>query len=437
MPLEIIMPKFGFTLETGEIIEWLKREGDAVESGEPICEVTTDKVNMEIEAPADGTLYKILFDEGDTVEVTTVIAYMLSPGEAPPESLPTQPARQSDVGAEPIKQAPDAQPDVTATPVARRLAASEQVDLSRVEGTGHRQRITRQDVERTLTQPPQKVVASPAARRIAGQAGIDLRVIQDAGTGPGGRIQGDDVQAYLAKAQAKPSAPTEQPGDYEVVRLKGMRRAIATRMQESYQTAPHFVVEVQVDATEIEALRQRLKTRGDRLSVTALLVKACASVLRRHPHVNATWANDEIWQWATAHIGVAVALDAGLVVPVIHHAERLSLQELQAAVTDLAEKARANQLRPEHVSGGTFTISNLGMHGVTRFTAIINPPQVAILAVGRTMQQFLPDADGKPALRSTINLALSADHRVIDGAQAAHFLNDLQSILEDPALLAW
>ncbi len=438
MPVAIIMPKFGFTLETCEIVRWLKREGDSVEAGDPICEVTTDKVNMEVEAPADGILFKLLYGEGETVEVTTVIAYLLRPGESPPASLPANGIMETAGEIERLLPEHAAPPEIAATPVARRLAENKNVDLRQIQGTGHRNRILRQDVERALTHESDKVSATPAARRIAGEANIDLRVIQ--GSGPHGRIQGTDVLAYIELQEAQqPLTPAAAPAtsEYEIVKLQGMRRTIATRLQQSYQTAPHIFVEVQIDATEVEAMRQRLKVRGEQLSMTAILVKACAGALKRHPWINATLVNDEIWRWSSAHIGVAVALEEGLIVPVIHHAERYSLRELQQAVNNLAQKARENTLKLDDVSGGTFTISNMGMLGVTRFTAIINPPQVAILAVGRTMQQFLPDEDGKPVLRSTINLTLSADHRVIDGAQAAQFLDDLRMVLEDPALLAW
>jgi pyruvate dehydrogenase E2 component (dihydrolipoamide acetyltransferase) len=227
----------------------------------------------------------------------------------------------------------------------------------------------------------------------------------------------------------------------QAVRLEGMRKTIAARLQKSFQTAPHIFVEVSVDVRGIEALRARIKARGEKLSVTAILVRACAGALLRHPYVNATLTSapdgDTVALWPTANIGVAVALEDGLVVPVIHHAERGSLRAIQGTLDTLAERARTNSLHLNDVADGTFTISNLGMYGVDRFTAIINPPQVAILAVGRAIRQFVPDDDGKPVLQTTMALTLSADHRAVDGATAAKFLIDLKGVLEEPALMAW
>ncbi len=442
MPVPIILPKFGFTLETATIVQWLRREGDTVRAGDPICEVTTDKVNMEVEAPEAGTLYNLLYEAGTEVPVTHVITYLLRPGEARPERLPGLSLPESAAGPE-----SDGPHGASVTPIARRVAEAQNVDLRGVQGSGPNGRIMRRDVESVRAAETGKVRATPAARRLARQHGIDLSAIS--GSGPRGRIQGTDVQAALqaqpasAKAAETPhderqlTAPV-QPGDMpKIVKLAGMRRTIATRLQHSFQTAPHIFLEVQIDASGIEALRERLRARNERLSVTSILVKACAWALLRHPWLNATFDNDEVSLWPTVNIGVAVALDEGLVVPVIHHVERLSLHEIQAISDGLAERARNNMLHINDVMDGTFTISNLGMYGIDRFTAIINPPQVAILAVGRIARQFVPDEQDRPVLRPLMNLMLSADHRVVDGANAANFLADLKAALEEPSLLAW
>jgi pyruvate dehydrogenase E2 component (dihydrolipoamide acetyltransferase) len=442
MPVPIILPKFGFTLETATIVQWLRHEGDTVRAGDPICEVTTDKVNMEVEAPEAGTLYNLLYEAGTEVPVTQVIAYLLRPGEAHPEGLPD--LSMPEPAARP---GPDGARGASVTPIARRVAEAQNVDLRGVQGSGPNGRIMRRDVELAGVAEVGKIRATPAARRLAHQHGIDLSAIS--GSGPRGRVQGTDVQAVVqaqsasAKAVETPhderqlSAPT-QPGDMpKIVKLAGMRRTIAIRLQQSFQTAPHIFLEVQVDASGIETLRERLKARNERLSVTSILIKACAWALLRHPWLNATFDNDEVSLWPTANIGVAVALDEGLVVPVVHHAERLSLHEIQAISDGLAERARNNTLHVNDVMDGTFTISNLGMYGIDRFTAIINPPQVAILAVGRIARQFVPDEQDRPVLRSLMNLMLSADHRVVDGANAANFLADLKAALEEPSLLAW
>jgi pyruvate dehydrogenase E2 component (dihydrolipoamide acetyltransferase) len=449
MPIPIILPKFGFTLETADIVKWLKHEGDTVRSGEPICEVTTDKVNMEVEAPENGTLYALQYAEGATVPVTQVLCYLLRPGEAPPAELPSAAAPAS---APVERSTPPAAAAAAArvTPVAQRMAQAEQVDVTRIQGTGPGSRVTRRDVEAALTPPaaaeaPDKVRATPAARYLAEQAGIDLRSV--AGTGPNGRIQASDVQAAIdASAVAKPpvsrepAAAVPQPVAQDqprTVKIEGMRRTIASRLQKSFQNAPHIFFDAQIDATAIEALRARLKARGEKLSLTSIIVKACAGVLLRHPDLNATTDGERIHYWPTANIGVAVALEGGLIVPVVHHAERLTMRTIQTQVDDLAARARGNTLGMADLADGTFTISNLGMFGVDRFTAIINPPQVAILAVGRAVRQFVPDADDQPVLKSLLTITLSADHRVVDGAVAAQFMADLRTVLEDPALLAW
>jgi pyruvate dehydrogenase E2 component (dihydrolipoamide acetyltransferase) len=450
MPIPIIMPKFGFTLESCDIVEWLKQEGQSVRAGDPICEVTTDKVNMEVEAPEAGTLWNLLYKAGDTVPVTEVICYLLRPGEAAPENTAPQVTATPHVAiagaAAPVTE--DSARSVAATPVARRVAEQSGVDLTGITGTGPQNRITRRDVE-AATAPapaldlPGKVRATPAARALADQSNVDLTSVR--GSGPRGRVQATDVQAALSAAPvASVSEPAPIPvvaaspgSGPRVVKLEGMRKTIATRLQKSFQTAPHIFFDAQVDTAGIDGLRARLKARKEKLSVTAVLVKACAWSLLRHPWLNATIDAETVSLWRSVNVGVAVALENGLIVPVVHGAESLSLSAIQPKVDDLAARARTNKLTLPELSDGTFTISNLGMYGVDRFTAIINPPQVAILAVGRTQRQFVPDAQDQPTLKSFMQLTLSADHRVVDGAQAAQFLNDLRMVLEDPAMLAW
>lgn len=449
MPIPIILPKFGFTLETADIVQWLKQDGDTVRAGDPICEVTTDKVNMEVEAPESGTLISPLYEAGATVPVTDVIAYLLRPGEARPSELPTsQSVKSVEATIAPAEAATISPSETTSTavsPVALRVAEAGKVDLSQIKGTGPNNRIVRRDVEGAIGQPNDKVRATPAARHLAKQTGVELESVT--GSGPHGRIQSADVEAAAQAAQPAltaaveaplPSAPLKLSGDQpRMVKMEGMRKTIANRLQKSFQTAPHIFFDADINTAGIEKLRQSLKSRNEKLSVTAILVKACAGVLMRHPWLNATLDGEDIALWPTANVGIAVALEAGLVVPVVRNAERLSKQAIQTSVDDLAKRARDNALKVPDMVDGTFTISNLGMFGVDRFTAIINPPQVAILAVGRTQQQFVPDANGQPVLRSFMTVTLSADHRVVDGAQAANFLQDLRTVLEEPALLAW
>ncbi|HLV33986.1 MAG TPA: dihydrolipoamide acetyltransferase family protein [Spirillospora sp.] len=425
MPVPVYLPRFDPSHKSSTILRWLVSEGAAVREGDPVCEVTSDKVDMEIEAPADGTLAGVQYPVGAEVPAATVIAYVLAEGESTAD-LP-QPA-----AAAPAKSG--ATDGSRISPVARRIAEERQIALDTVTGTGPGGRITRRDVETALPAPPGKVRATPAARRLAREFDVPLENIS--GSGPRGRVQGTDVQALVDQRQAaiSQSGATTKP---QVIKLEGMRRAIAARMQHSSQTAPHIFVEVQVDGSRIEQLRSAIKARGERLSVTALLVKACAWALQRHPRLNATLEDDVLSLWPKPHIGVAVALDDGLIVPVIHAAQAHSLRQTQTAVDDLAARARSGSLRPDDLAGGTFTISNLGMFAVDRFTAIINPPQVAILAAGRMARQFVPNEHDQPTLCPVMNLVLSVDHRAADGADAARFLADLKAVLEEPDLMLW
>lgn len=465
MATEVIMPKFGFTQETAEIVRWLKHEGDAVEQGEPIAEVTTDKVNMEVEAPASGILAGIRYREGEVVPVTQVIAYVLQPGETLPgdPTSPTPSVAPSQVVPTPAEQSPEAA-DVPVTPVAARLAEAEGVDLSRIKGTGPGGRITRKDVEEYLATRAEgegKVRAVPAARRLARELGVDLGQVE--GSGPRGRIQSEDVRrVYEAQARTVTAAPEREPeitkpvapplgGETfgvqtpiaEVIPLAGMRKVIAQRMQQSAQQAPHIHLEITVDATAAEALRaranQRLKEGQPKVSLTAVIARACAWALTQHPRLNAwftaTPQGEQIIIPAQVNLGIAVAVEEGLIVPVVRDAARKNLLQLASEISDLVERARANRLKPEDVVEGTFTISNLGMFGIERFTAIINPPQVAILAVGSLRREVVADEQGQVRVRPVFTVTLCADHRVVDGAVGARFLADLREALEQPEVM--
>lgn len=449
MAKEIIMPKFGFTQDDSTIVAWLKNEGDPVEKGEPIAECTTDKVNMEIEAPEDGILGGIRYQAGETVPVTEVIAYVLQEGESAPTGAAAKPAAEA---AEPAAEAP-AEPAPASgagplvTPIARRVAEAEGVDLSAVTGSGAGGRITREDVEaaaRSVKAAPAdgKTRATPAARRAARETGVDLAGV--AGSGPRGRVQEADVLAAEPAPAAAPAAalapvrlaPTGEP---QVVPLEGMRKTIAERMQQSYQQAPHVNFTLDVDMTEAIAFREyaneRVPEGEPRISMTALIVKAVAWSLRQHPVLNSYLRGSDVYVMPDVNVGMAVALDDGLIVPVIHQADRKGLFEIAREVVDLSRRARAGELRPEDVTDGTFTVSNLGMFGIDRFTAIINPPQTGILAVGRIAKRFVPGANDEPVARPLMTLTLVTDHRVVDGAQSAQFIATLRDALEEPASL--
>jgi pyruvate dehydrogenase E2 component (dihydrolipoamide acetyltransferase) len=323
------------------------------------------------------------------------------------------------------------------------MAEAAQVDLTAVTPGGTEGKITRQDVEHYISKKQiqgemGKVRATPAARRLAQEHHVDLALVS--GSGQGGRVQGWDVQAALTR-QVK-SIPATPPGAFassaasgsdgvSEIKLEGMRRTIAQRMQASWQQIPHIMFSIDIEMTRAEAMRQQFNARsGGGVSMTAVLVKACAATLRQHPQLNSYFREDRILVMPEVNLGVAVALDQGLIVPVVRQADEKGLLQIGQEVSDLSRRARDGVLRPEDVVDGTFTISNLGMLGVDAFTAIINPPQVAILAVGRIAPRFIPDEAGRPVLRSMMTVTLSVDHRAVDGAAAARFLATLKGIVE-------
>jgi pyruvate dehydrogenase E2 component (dihydrolipoamide acetyltransferase) len=462
------MPKFEMTQENATVISWLLQEGDTVEQGDPILEVETDKVVMEVEAPASGILSGIRVQKGDLVPVTEIIAFILQPGEGggggggpPPPPTPVSSERQPAPTS-----ATDGPTSVRVTPLALRRAVEAGIEISQVPTSDTTDRVTRQDVENYLAQAVAAATvaaagdrprATPAARRIAREQGLDLTKIK--GSGPRGRIQEADVRATVevrARSPLRPSsgqAVTPQPGSgvtseaVEVIPLEGMRRTIAMRMQQSYQTAPHITLTVEVDMTAAEALRQELNAEAEkvgqpRISVTAILVKVCAWALKRHPWINASLRDEVIHLHDTANVGVAVALPEGkgLIVPVIRQAGQLGLAEIASQMNDLVTRAWEGGLTPGDVSGGTFTITNLGMYGINHFTAIINPPESAILAVGRVAKRAIVverETGDEVVIRPMMNLTLAVDHRVLDGAIAAQFLQDVVKALEQPGMLLW
>ncbi|MCZ7569890.1 MAG: 2-oxo acid dehydrogenase subunit E2 [Ardenticatenaceae bacterium] len=430
----VIMPKFGMDQTESTIVEWLKREGDHVEKGEPLVVVMTDKVNMEVEAPASGTLADIRARADETVPVTSVIASILDPGETPAEAAPS-------AEPPPLPEGPDENIAPPPTPVATRLAMSAGVDVSAIPGSGPRGRVTKEDVERFLTQPTDsaRVRATPAARRVARERGIDLKDLS--GSGPRGRIHEADVLAALAATGASQpvAAPARVPPEEEIVRLSGLRRIIARRMEESARTIPAFTLSTELDAGPIqtwcEEINSWLRASNETpISLTALLLKAVAWALGRHPWLNAHYGNEELHLFRPVHLGVAVAVERGLIVPVIRDAHQKGVVAIGNDLRALSERARTDQLSPEVVQGATFTVSNLGMFAVDHFTAIINPPQVGILALGRITDRLVP-VDGQPTVRPMMTATLSADHRAVDGAVGARFLGDLATVLATPALL--
>jgi len=411
MANEVKLPRLGQGMESGTIVKWLKAEGDQVEKGEPLYELDTDKVTQEVEAESSGVLLKITVPEGEA-DVGTTIAVIGEQGEEVPDLAPAGPAAE-----EPQPAAEEPQAPARTAPAPVEVAAPS-------EGNGAGARIK----------------ASPLARRIARERGIELGSLK--GTGPEGRVVAEDVEraasgAPTAPAPAPASAPLAPPGEIERVPLTSIRRTIARRLTEAWQ-APVFQIAMSADMTRAQSLHDRLaeqtKEGEPRPTVTDILTKACAAALMRHRAVNALWADDAIEFYPSANVGIAVAIEAGLVVPVIHQAERKTIAELAAARADIVTRARDNKLRQEDVDGGTFTISNLGMYGVDQFVAVLNPPQAAILAVGAIEPKAVPTETGIE-VRPLMAMTLTCDHRALDGATAADFLRTVKAFLEEPGLM--
>jgi pyruvate dehydrogenase E2 component (dihydrolipoamide acetyltransferase) len=432
MPVPVIMPKLEMSQETAVIVNWLKRDGDAVKKGEPIMTVETDKVTVEIESTGEGILREISAKVGDIVPVTTVVAYIYQSDEKPAAaSLLSAPIPEAPLPAPLSSGSPSSAPFPTL--IATRMAAAEEVKLTQIAGSDLAGRVMKSDEAATIGQ---KRRASPSARRVAREKNILLENIE--GSGPLGRIQTPDV----LKAHAQVSSPVvHQSAAPEVIPLRGMRRTIAERVQTSYQTTPHISFTTRVDTTALEQLRMLLDERleqlkGPHISLTILFIKIVAHTLRQHQWINSTLRGDEILLLPFVNIGVVVALPEGLIVPVIQNADQKGIETLAEEVNDLTLKARQNKLQATDVSNGTFTISNLGPFGIEQFSAIINPGQAAILAIGASQPEVVP-INGRPEIRPILRMTLSVDHRIVDGAVAAHFMMDLKSALEFPSQVLW
>jgi len=442
MPTPFIMPKMDMDQESVIINEWLKQEGDSVEKGEPVIVIETDKITSEVEAPASGTLARILYANNEEAPVTQVVAYILEEGETEAD-LPEAPGESEPKAGTAVKQdvsdEPAEKPRKSATPIAVRMAKAENIDLDKVPAQGDR--ITKDDVEAYLAsvdrvEPRVQVPATPAARRLASEEGVSLGEVT--GSGPRGRVQADDVRATAARVAAPQPVPQPKLSAGQTLPLSSIRKRIADRMTASYQSTPHIYLTVEVDMLEAEESRKRMNQLAGEpsISITAYLVRLVAWALKRHPLLNATLEDDQIKLWEEVNIGIATALDEGLIVPVVHHADQLSAVEINLRMRELAQKARAGTLAREEIQGGTFTISNLGMYGVDSFTAIINPPQSAILAVGTVRRKpVVVDAEDTVMVRPMMMLTLGADHRVVDGAVAASFLADMVKAIETPERL--
>jgi len=403
MAISVVMPALEMAQETGKLVSWLKKEGESVSKGELLLEVETDKAVMEIESPGSGILAGVTATPGMEVAVGRTIAWIVQPGEAPPKA-----EEQAAPGARRgvAEVAARSQP----TPAAQNASPSSQTSEARI---------------------------SPKARRLAKEHGVDVATLQ--GTGPGGEILAADILA--AAGSGKPAenvSPSSAPASSNAVSNNVIAKIMAERTAQSWTTVPHFFVTRELDASPLNRLREALasqteKSHGVRATHTDLLVYQIARALAVHPQLNASWIEGSVRHNPEINIAIAVAVDGGVVAPVIHNAGKLTIAEIAVRRKELAERARGGKLRPADIAGGTFTISNLGMLDVDSFTAIITPPQAAILAVGRITDRVAA-VDGKPAVVPMMTLTLSSDHRVLDGAVAARFMQTLAGNLAQTKL---
>lgn len=433
----IIMPKLGFNMDEGELVAWHKAVGDVVTKGELFFEINTDKTTMPIEATHDGTVLKICVEEGDTVEVFTPVAVVGEQGEDPEEVLKkgvktaSVDGKVEEAPAETSEEAPVAQTaavaadlkDMKLTPKAKKLIEDDGLDpelIAQIKGTGYQGGITAKDIK-----------ASPLARKLADKLGVDLTAVK--GTGVNGKVMKSDVE----NANTAPvAAGTDDMKVLSTTPYKGVRKIIGEKLAESKFTAPHLYFTDAVDTTAMTAFRAQLNATADRkITVSDLLVYAASKALTKYPQINSTLQDGNIICYKSTNIGVAVAGDNGLIVPVIKNVQEKSLTEVSVENRDLVDRAKVGRLMPEEYSGGTFSISNLGMFGIDNFTAIINAPEAAILSVSsvkRTPVVVEVGGEDKIEIRPMMNIQLSVDHRIIDGLLAAQFVGYMKELLENP-----
>jgi pyruvate dehydrogenase E2 component (dihydrolipoamide acetyltransferase) len=445
MTSEIIMPRMGQGMDEGRVVLWLKPLGAPVKRGEAVAEVETDKANIEIEAPADGFLVEVLAAEGEMVAVGKAIARV---GNALPRTQQTT-QRAAAPGAATGKPG-----RVAASPLARRLAAERGLNLEQIAPTGPEGRVVKADILRALgaqsaagasaqlaaLEKDARVAASPLARRVAAELNVPLAAVT--GSGPRGMVNKEDVLAFAQAGAQAGVAATQEATDETIAPLDAapmakpaplsrMRQTIGRRMAESKGSVPHFYLSMDVEMGQALALRDSLKRRNQPVGLNAILLRAAALALQLHPAFNATYADEGISAHAEINLAMAVALDEGLLTPVIHRCEALTLTQLAAASEAVIARARAGRLQPQDLEDATFTVSNLGMWGVRHFEAIINPPQVGILAVGAVRREPRFDEQERVIPGQVLTATLSADHRAVDGAQGARFLADFRDLLED------
>lgn len=398
MAVEVIMPKLGMTMTEGTVVEWLKKENEPVKKGEPIAEISSEKLQNQVESPADGVLLKIVVQEDETVPVMKTIAYVGEPGEKIEQAV--QPKEKE------VESAP----------------SNEDFPQERVQQAVRKKRI----------------IISPAARKLARKLNVDIETVK--GTGPNGRITNEDIKRAAEKKDMQIEIrPEAKPADakVDIKKLAGMRRVIAERMHQSLQNSAQLTLMLKADVTELIALQKKIRSQMNdsdniRITVTDLIAKATVKALLDHPIMNSTMANDAIYIHKEVHLGIAVALEEGLVVPVVRNAEKLSLGEISRQIRDLSVRAREGKLDMEEMKGSTFSITNLGRSGIEYFTPVLNTPESGILGVGSIQSTPVFGEDGQITRREMLPLSLTFDHRVLDGAPAGEFLSTVKNYLEHP-----
>jgi pyruvate dehydrogenase E2 component (dihydrolipoamide acetyltransferase) len=435
---EIQMPKLSDTMTEGTLIAWKKKKGDQVAAGEVLAEIETDKATMEWESPEDGTLTEIYVQEGGKVNVGDKIAFVRGQGEeAPEQKKKSETAEEKKPQTEKPAPAEAAKKEI-APPQQQGVGAA--VSAARAETTQQKPQAKEQKPEEP------RVKASPVARRIAAELGVDLSTVK--GTGPDGRITENDVRTAAKTVTAgasggvtKPQAPIAvKPGESARIQLSGMRKIIAQRLVESLGPVPHFYLTIDINAGPLMEAREELKSAGEgadaaKITVNDFVLKAAVMATAKVPRVNASFDNDAIVHYADVDLGVAVAIEDGLLTPVIRAAQDKSLREISTLAKDLAHRARNKRMKPEEFQGGTFTVSNLGGLGIDSFSAVINPPQGFILAIGKITKAPVIDDCEQIVVGQCMSITMSCDHRVIDGALGAEYLKELRHLLENPALL--
>src|ERR1700736_2974697 len=446
---EIQMPKLSDTMTEGTLVAWKKKKGDQVSAGEVLAEIETDKATMEWESPEDGTLAEIYVEEGGKVNVGDRIAFIGGEGEeAPKKEEKKEPAKKEEKAEEKKEKKPQAETEKPAPAEKKEKETAPPQEKKKTEKPVEPEKKSAAPAAKIDKGEEARVKASPVARRVAAELGVDLSSVK--GTGPEGRVTETDVRAAAkskgaapaqkATAAAKPSAPSIKTGEGARIQLSGMRKIIAQRLVESLGPIPHFYLTIEINAAPLMAAREELKSAGEgadtsKITVNDFVLKAAVQAAVKVPRANASFDRDAIVQYANVDLGIAVAIEDGLLTPIIRAAQNKSLREISEQVKDLAGRARNKRMKPEEFQGGTFTVSNLGGMGIDSFSAVLNPPQGFILAIGKVAKVPVIDDSDQIVAGHHMSITMSCDHRVIDGALGAEYLKELRHFLENPALL--